>query len=83
MIMQQELLSEPSVVKKAYEFNLDVVKKMAAGFKEKDVKNITQKVIDGEFADVAEKGRYEKFDIVENKSASFCTSTPVISVNTL
>ena len=41
MIMQQELLSEPLVVKKAYEYNLDVVQKIAADFKEKDVKNIT------------------------------------------
>ena len=41
MIMQQELLSEPLVVKKTYEYNLDVVKKIAADFKEKDVKNIT------------------------------------------
>ena len=41
MIMQQELSSEPLVVKKAYEANSDVVGKIAAEFKERGLSNIT------------------------------------------
>lgn len=41
MIMRQELLSEPSVVKKTFETNFDVVNKISAEFKEKGIKYIT------------------------------------------